>query len=786
MSSLNENIELNKFYSIWMQDIASAQQTDEEGSNSEQLFTQYALDLLAEAGEVENYRLAYDEKALGTAKQHKINAFSISENYETVDLFISIFKGTNDISKTVSDEIEQAGKRVSNFFRKAIYSSDNEKSKAFKNEYIDEIEESSEIFQFAHTLGKDNDLRENLIRVNATILTNGIYSGELPETIEISGYKIYFKVFDILALYNASDKSHIPIEINFKEMGFDLPCIESPSLNTEYQSYLAIVPGEALAKIYDKYGARLLEQNVRSFLQVGGKKSTNYGIRKTIIECPEMFLAYNNGLTTTADEIVFEKRENNLNINVVKDFQIVNGGQTTASIFHTLIKDKADISKIFVQMKMSVIKNKEKFSDIVANISAFANTQNKVSIADLSSNKPFHIEIEKLSRSIVAPSVQGQTIQTFWFYERARGQYKNARVKEGTTKSRQKSFDLRIPKKQVFTKEDLAKYINSFCEKIESKKIVIGPHFVVRGNQKNYLQFINNNLPQKTDNVYYEDLIAKAILFRAAEKTYGVKPNSIGDMRYITVPYALAILNSLIGGKLNLYKIWKNQDVSNELKELLHTLMIQVEQFIKANATGGLYGEWAKKEECWVAIKEYKFSLDLSSIKDDIGSPKRVVRSNEEIDSEEIVRQEEIIKAIHPLVYSKIERWGRETNNLTLNQMNVIKNVSFKVKQNSSFTEIERRTALIVLDIVAKKDPESLEFDESLLNQFDLIKSDNTEISIELIRKIVNWDKKNKRLKSYEYILMNDILEGKKTLTELNKKLAQANFNKVKKFGFVE
>ncbi|MBU3662041.1 MAG: AIPR family protein [Bacteroidetes bacterium] len=786
MSSLNENIELNKFYSIWMQDIASAQLTDEEGSNSEQLFTQYSLDLLAEAGEVENYRLAYDEKALGTAKQHKINAFSISENYETVDLFISIFKGTNDISKTTSDEIEQAGKRVSNFFRKAIYSSENEKSKAFKNEYIDEIEESSEIFQFAHTLGKDSDLRENLIRVNATLLTNGIYTGELPETIEISGYKIYFKVFDIFALYNASDKSHIPIEINFKEMGFDLPCIESPSLNTEYQSYLAIVPGEALAKIYDKYGARLLEQNVRSFLQVGGKKSTNYGIRKTIIECPEMFLAYNNGLTTTADEIVFEKRENNLNINVVKDFQIVNGGQTTASIFHTLIKDKADISKIFVQMKMSVIKNKEKFSDIVANISAFANTQNKVSIADLSSNKPFHIEIEKLSRSIVAPNAQGQTIQTFWFYERARGQYKNARVKEGTTKSRQKSFDLRIPKKQVFTKEDLAKYINSFCEKIESKKIVIGPHFVVRGNQKNYLQFINNNLPQKTDNVYYEDLISKAILFRAAEKVYGVKPNSIGDMRYITVPYALAIFNNLIGGKLNLYKIWKNQDVSNEIKELLYTLMIQVEQFIKNNATGGLYGEWAKKEECWVAIKEYKFSLDLSSIKDDIGSPKRIVRSNEEIDSEEIVRQDEIIKAIHPLVYSKIERWGRETNLLTLNQMNIIKNVSFKVKQNSSFTEIERRTALLVLEIVAKKDPEALEFDETLLNQFDNIKSENIEISIDLIKKIVNWDKKNKRLKSYEYTLMNDILEGKKTLTELNKKLAMANYNKVKKYGFVE
>jgi hypothetical protein len=157
MSTTIENIELHNFYSSWMQDITAMQQADEEGSNSEQIFTQGALDLLSEAGEVENYRTAYDEKALGTAKQHKINAYSISENYETVDLFISIFKGSDEITKTGNDEVEQASKRIANFFRKAIYSNENEKSKTFKNEYVDEIEETSEIFQFANTLGREKD-----------------------------------------------------------------------------------------------------------------------------------------------------------------------------------------------------------------------------------------------------------------------------------------------------------------------------------------------------------------------------------------------------------------------------------------------------------------------------------------------------------------------------------------------------------------------------------------------------------------------------------------------------
>lgn len=788
MTNSIENIELQNFYSSWMQDITAMQQSDEEGSNSEQIFTQGALDLLAEAGEVENYRTAYDEKALGTAKQHKVNAYAISENYETVDLFITIFKGVDEISKTGNEEIEQASKRISNFFRKAIYSNANEKSKGFKNEYVDEIEESSEIFQFANTLGREKELRDNLVRVNATILTNGLYSGEFPESFEISGYKIYFKIFDLEALYNVSEKSHIPIEINFKEMGFDIACIESPSINTEYQSYLAIVPGEALAKIYDKYGARLLEQNVRAYLQVGGKKSTNYGIRKTIIECPEMFLAYNNGLTTTADEILFEKRQNSLNINSVKDFQIVNGGQTTASIFHTLVKDKVDISKVFVQMKMSVIKNKEKFSDIVANISAFANTQNKVSVTDLSSNKPYHIVFEKLSRSIYTPLTEGNTLQTRWFYERARGQYKNASLKEGFTKSRQKAFDLKNPKSQMFSKEELAKYMNAYEELIDGNKVLIGPHFVVRGNQKNYIQFINHNLVKKLNNIYFEDLIAKAILFKTAEKAYGVKPNSIGDMRYVTVPYTISLFTLLTNNHLDLYKIWRNQSASESLKELFYSMMKDIEAFIKSTAPGGLYSEWAKKEDCWLQVKRHKFNFDLSKIKSDLidkkNPPKRTVSNEDEITQQH--QQDEIkrLKSIPFSIWKKIEEFGYETKLLSDLQCNVTFTIASRVRTNSKFSDNERLVGLKVLDIVIAKAPEILfEADEIVENEKNN-KVKDPEITLELLKKMIDWDRSKKKLKPYHFGMMFNIWNGKEQLTEQNKKYILINYHFITKFGF--
>lgn len=787
MSISIENIELNKFYSSLMQDISAAQSTDDEGAISEQVFTQYAIDLLAAAGESENVVVKYDEKGLGTPKQHKINAYAISENYETVDLFITLFNGTDEISKILNADIETASKRILNFFRKAIYSIENEKSSYFKNEYVDEIEESSEIFQFAYTLAKSQDIKENLVRVNAFIITNGSYKGDFPANTIISGYNFYYKIFDIESLYNITEKSHIPIEINFKSDGFIVPCIPSPSVNEEYQSYLAIIPGEALASIYERFGSRLLEQNVRSFLQFNGK--INKGIRTTIMKEPEMFLAFNNGIAATADEIELEDSEdgNGKIISVVKDLQIVNGGQTTASIYHTQKKEKADISNIFVQVKLSVVKNKEKFSEIVSRISEYANTQNKVSVSDLSSNQPYHIEFEKLSRNIFTPITDSKPIQTKWFYERARGQYKNAILKDGFTPSRKKAFDLKNPKNQLFTKEELAKYINAYQEIVDGKKILIGPHFVVRGNQKNYVQFINYSLEKKLNNIYFEDTIAKAILYRAAEKVYGTKPNAIGDMRYITVPFTVTLLNCLTKNQVDLYKIWKAQDVSENFKSLLHEMMSAIEMYIKDTAPGGLYGEWAKKEECWIKVKNKDFGFDMTIIKQDLidkkHPPKRVIISDDETELQRQNEDLEKIKSIPTTIWKKIEEWGRETDNLSNNQQGIVWNLSLKIRNNSPILANERSNGISIIEKVIDKAPE-LFFNIDEIVEPSKSNEKKLEITLELIKKMVDWDKRNKRLKDHHYRMMLDIVNGKTQLTQHTKKYCSINYEYIKKFGF--
>ncbi|WP_158993970.1 AIPR family protein [Mucilaginibacter sp. L196] len=775
MSNDFENREINNFYQALQQDIRSTQLTEEEGGTLEQIFTQWGIDLLAEAGETENARPAYDEKALGTKNQHKINGYAISENYETLDLIITIYKGFDQPEKVSKEEIDTAAKRIVNFFRKAVY-----------KEYANDLEEASEIFQFAQTLNQSQDLKNNLVRINAIIISDGIYTGAAPTSENISGYPVYFRIIDLNYLYNIIEKSHVPIEIDFKSEGFNIPCILSPTYNEEYQSFLAIISGSALAVIYERFGARLLEQNVRSFLQFTGK--INNGIRKTIISEPHMFLAFNNGIAATADDIVVEKAENGDGyvISSVKDLQIVNGGQTTASIYHTWKKDKADISGIQVQLKLSVIKKKDNLGVIVSRIAEYANTQNKVSISDLSSNKPFHIELEKISRTTVTPHNDSQPTQTKWFYERARGQYKNARLKDGFTPAKQKAFDIKNPKSQVFSKEDLAKFENSYGEKSEGKKLAIGPYIVVRGNQKNYVQFINY-VKDNPDTIYFEDAVAKGILFKTAEKLYGIKPNAIGDMRYITVPYAISYLNYKTHNKLDLYKIWKAQALSENLRTILYELMVEVESIIKQYAPGSLYGEYAKKEECWTTLKKVDTLVDYSLLESDFVSKSSALRkrlSSEDADLIIINEETERIRSVPPKTWQKIEEWGSAAGLLSDQQKNYCFNLAGRIRNNTPLTEYERIAGVKIIDILITQAPEILFSDDA--EEPDNKETNAVAVTPELIQKVVDWDRKNKKLKGYEYQFMAELSNGSKQLTDHNKKIAQLNINKAFKYGFLD
>lgn len=772
-----DNQELNTFYADILEDIKSGLLLDAEGANPEQLFTEYALARLTDAGETENYRVCYDEKISKRGIEHKINAYALYDNYETLDLFVTIYSQEDTIPSISRNDTEKAFLRLDKFFKNSV-----------SNGYVNELEESAEIFDLAHTLGRVPEIKEYLTRVNLFLISNAEVKVTLKTTGRIENYPIFYRVIDINYLFNLSDKNRIPIEIEFEANGISVPCIENSTLNRDYQSYLAILPGGVLSEIYEQYGPRLLEQNVRSFLQFTGK--INKGIRKTILEEPHMFLAFNNGIAATAEEVRITDLPDNKgkSIGYVKDLQIVNGGQTTASIYHTWEKNGADLSQIFVPIKLTIIRNKEKFADTVGRIAEYANTQNKVSAADLSSNRENHVALEKLSRTIWAPPKSGESQQTRWFYERSRGQYKNEKIRLGITLSRKALFDKQNPKSQMFTKEELAKYINTYKGKYIGKKIVIGPHIVVRGRDKNYAQFLSYNFDSQLDNIYFEDAIALAILFKAGEKVYGVSPNAIGDMRYITLPYSLAWLGVHLDYKLDLYKIWRSQQISVALKDVLYNIMVQVETFIKANAPGSLYGEWAKKEECWTSVNAQGFGIELSSINDELFSNSLDTRNKVTITETlqaEIQASVERIRSIPLATWKKIEDWGESTGKLSQHLCDVAYNIGSKVKNKRELTEIDRIQAIKLLDMLAEQEPE-LFFDmEKFILEDGKEFSDIDGITVELIEKIIKWDNQNKCLKEFEYSFMNELRLSNKPLTDRNKYIAKLNLDKVKRNGFV-
>ena len=591
------------------------------------------------------------------------------------------------MSTVPRSNIDAAIKRGIQLFRKAV------------NDLYTSFEKDNDTYGFAKSL---HDNRSSIKNVRIVALTNGLVKSLDLKDIELEGAKISFAVWDIERLYKCvnSGKMREIIEIDFEEsFGVTIPCIENET-SDKYSVYLAILNGEMLADIYEQHGPRLLERNVRSFLQVRGQ--VNKGIRNSLRDEPDMFLAYNNGISVTAESVEIVRDDNGKpSIKKIRDMQIVNGGQTTASIYNAK-KDKklnADLSKVYVQMKLSVISSAEDMDEIVPKISAFANTQNKIQMADFSANDPFHRKIEELSRTIWAPAQGGQKPKN-WFYERARGQYADMLSKETTTK-RRAEYKLIHP---VFTKTDLAKYENSWDQL---------PYQVSEGAQKNFKKFtirLNERGNYIPDNKYYERLIAKAILFRRTEKL--VQKQQYGGYRANIVTYTIAFLSYKTAQRIDLEQIWKNQGLSEALEENIVAVSALVQRMITNPPNGANIGEWCKKEACWAQIKEINYSITESLQNElvDVSKPTAVVSSASTAASSsfnEATQEEKKLidraSSIEAKVWYALSRWAKETDNFQNWQRSIVFSVGQAIARGRRPSYKQSVQALKVYDEAIKK-----------------------------------------------------------------------------------
>ena len=605
-------METNAFYEYrkeYLDDIHINAQI--EGSLPDEYFFSSVLEKLSAMGELIDPIIKPTRKRCSNNKILAFDGYCYDESDKSFVLIVNDFKDSIDGTLTRT-EIETIKQRMLNFLQEA-----------YDNKLCDFFDITDDMLIVGNEVGKrmridyvnlEND--NSIDKIKLYIVTNKILSEKVTtlKSEDFLGKQVELNVWSIKRFFDLyqSGRDKEPIVIETSKYGVKgIPCIKAEMTgNLDYDAYLAIVPGNFLNQIYYGHGSRLLEGNVRAFLSNRGK--INKGIRETIRKEPTKFFTYNNGIACTASKIILSSDGHY--IISMEDLQIINGGQTTASLTSASLKDKLSLDNIFIPMKLTVVKN-EDYDTMIQNISKYANSQNKVKDSDLFSNHPFHRTFETLSKKIQAPNKAECVNNTFWYYERSRGKYEQEQFKL-LKKSEKDNFLRKYPKNQVIKKEELSKYFT--CAEL------LRPDMVSKGSEKCmafFAEYIDDKYQKNSE--YFNDqffiqCICYTILFRTTDrivnKAYWY---NIGGYKLNIVPYTISkLIQSIPNGYcLNYDLIWKKQELYPSLVCEIEKLAQITNNFIQ-KSSGIIVTEYCKKEETWKKFKEFEFKLSNDFIND--------------------------------------------------------------------------------------------------------------------------------------------------------------------------
>jgi hypothetical protein len=564
-------------------EVEEAVLSGQESPYHEQEFTRIVLERLADEGALENPMPLWQEGTFGRIF-YKINGYSMPEDEERLVLFSTVYTGEAVPRALSKDEILKACQQAMKFYecsRKGLH-------KQIEPANTDASDLARRIF----------DAGEKIAVLRVVVISDGLTglrSIDLRDAYD--GTRAIVDLFGIEQLNRilgeGLTRDDIAIDLE-GEYGQALPCLKASTAGADYEAFLAVLPGSLLADIYEKYGMRLLELNVRAFLGLRGRKSVNANLRQTIREAPMRFLAYNNGIVATVDSIkIGVSTSGSLVIKSLRGLQIVNGGQTTASLHRALRQDKADLKDIQVPAKVICVGDGANLEEMVSAVSRSANSQNTVQPADFSANEPFHVAVENLANNVWLPDGTGR-----WFYERARGSYGAAELASSGKVERSRRFARETPKDRRFSKTDLAKYLNAWNG---------APHLVSYGSQKNFQYFMQSMKDEHPDGfvpdeTWFRAFIAKTILFRSVQKI--AKSKKFPAYQANIAAYSVAWLSWAAEGSMNFDLIWKQQMISKELKEMTEGWVVKADAALRKSAGNRMPSEWAKKTDCCEEMRE--------------------------------------------------------------------------------------------------------------------------------------------------------------------------------------
>lgn len=561
---------------------------------AELAFSEVVMQHMADIGMTFEPVLCHYSGSFGNALL-RLSGYALSDDNEQLDLFVSLYEGTDELRNVSDSETKRAAEQCLRFL-----------SNCATGRMAGRLDESTDVYTLAQTI---QFAYPKLEQIRIYVLTDLVAKAKQFRTREINSKAIRLEVVDIERLHRhwAEGKPRDEIIMDFAALcGGPLPCISVPGENEEFDLYLAAIPGEALRNVYERFGGRLLEANVRSFLNSTGK--VNAGIRDTLKQTPERFVAYNNGIVLVADEARLDRAaDGSPGLTWLGGVQIVNGGQTTASLYFTKRKS-ADINlnRVRVPAKVIVLKATTEADEetLISEISRYANSQNSVKQADLSANKPFHVELEKMANSVVCPDGVAR-----WFYERAAGSYNVLLLREGTTPAALRRLKEAIPPSRRITKTDLARYLNTWARR---------PQIVSLGSQKNFQAFMESLAADEAAGrspsisvQFFKRTVAKAIVFRESQRLLRPKfPAFQGNI----ITYTVALLADRLGPRVDLDRIWLEQGISEGLANALVDWAAEVSKALHDSGGGRMISEWAKKPECWDAVRAAVPPLEVSGI----------------------------------------------------------------------------------------------------------------------------------------------------------------------------
>lgn len=611
------------------------------GSDTQDEFLSCTLGMLEDFDEVQSpQKVGFGDKRCSGQHVMRIDAYAFDETDHSLELFINDFQDTYETENLTGSKVDELYWRMYYFLDEVC----NGKIANYFDDSDDALKIAALIKRRMNAIGDDP---EQILKIRMFILTNkelstDILNRNLLETkirktkgsktvkstkkikkADFNGKPLEINIWNLERFYEKEKSfSSDPIVIDFRnDYSCDgIPCIKGNiGENLGYEAYIAIIPGKLLSEIYIEHGSKVLEGNVRAFLGTSGSKSVNSGIRRTINNEPDKFFTYNNGIATTAADVETEEKDGQLYITKIVDLQIINGGQTTASLAEAVLKKtNPELNGIFVPMKLTVIDDRETenedgvrfYDQMVQNIAKYANSQNKVTAADLFSNDPFHIWMEKMSKKIFAPAIH-YSVPTGWYYERSRKRYEQEQFKLKSETDR-KRFRAKYPKEQLITKEQLGMYLTTMKE--QPNIVAKGKNFVIKEFNTIISQDYKTNKGCFNE-FYFKKCICAAIIYRTVDnyleshKDSARKPTGFwykaGGYKLDIVPYTIAkIIHSVPAGfTLDWNYIWNRQDLSPAFMHEIEIVTKMTNDFI-CDSHGVIVTEYCKRPETWVAYRD--------------------------------------------------------------------------------------------------------------------------------------------------------------------------------------